>query len=138
MTSGALSALMLGECLEKNGVNDAEMPRKFFEAQARFQAEPWGLATGADFRIPGTEGKRPLISRVLDPMFGKMFQVGDDDPAIADRIGEVINMMKPPSALFETSMLRLIAKAWSRRLIKGRRRRQESAPMPPPALRTEE
>ena len=68
MTSGALSALILGECLEKNGVNDAEMPRKFFDAQARFQAEPWGLATGADFRIPGTEGKRRLISRMLDPM----------------------------------------------------------------------
>ena len=134
MTSGALSALILGDCLEKNGINDAELPRKFFEAQARFQAEPWGLATGADFRIPGTDGKRPLISRVLDPLIGKMFQVGDDDPAIADRIGEVINMMKPPSALLDKSMLRLIAKAWSRRLIKGRRYRRESAAMPPPAL----
>jgi 2-polyprenyl-6-methoxyphenol hydroxylase-like FAD-dependent oxidoreductase len=137
MTSGALSALMLGECLEKNGINDVEVPRKFFAAQARFQAEPWGLATGADFRIAGTEGKRPMISRLIDPLLGRMFAVADDDPAIGDRIGEVINMMKPPSALFEPSLLKLIAKAWSRRLIKGRRQPRETAAMPPLALGAE-
>jgi hypothetical protein len=134
MTSGALSALILGDCLKKDGIGDAELPRKFFAAQARFQAEPWGLATGADFRIPGTDGKRPMISRVLDPLIGKMFQVADDDAAIADRIGEVINMMKPPSALFETSMLARIAKAWSQRLVTGRRPAVDTAAMPPLAL----
>jgi 2-polyprenyl-6-methoxyphenol hydroxylase-like FAD-dependent oxidoreductase len=137
MTSGALSALILGECLEKNGINDVELPRKFFKVQARFQAEPWGLATASDFRVPGTEGKRPLMSRVMDPLFGKMFQVANDDPAIGERIGEVINMMKPPSALFEASMLKLVAKAWSRRLIKGRQLRNDAVPMPPLALGAE-
>ncbi|HKN02302.1 MAG TPA: FAD-dependent monooxygenase [Candidatus Binataceae bacterium] len=137
MTTGALSALMLGECLEKNGINDAEVPRKFFAAQARFQAEPWGLATGADFRIPGTEGKRPIVNRMIDPLLGKMFLVANDDPEIGDRIGEVINMMKPPSALFEPSLLRLIVKAWSRRLIRGRRPQREAAAMPPLALGAE-
>src|SRR5258708_9140363 len=103
MTSGALSALILGECLEKSGINDGEARRKFLKAQARFQAEPWGLVTGSDFRVPGTEGKRPLMSRVMDPLLGKMFQVANDDPEIGERIGEVINMMKRPSALFEAS-----------------------------------
>src|SRR5260370_27608243 len=64
MTSGALSALILGECLKNGASDDIDLPRKFFAAQARFQAEPWGLATGADFRIAGTEGTRPLMSRV--------------------------------------------------------------------------
>jgi 2-polyprenyl-6-methoxyphenol hydroxylase-like FAD-dependent oxidoreductase len=137
MTSGALSALMLGECLKANGVSDRELPRKFFAAQARFQAEPWGLATGSDFRIPGTEGKRPLISRVIDPLIGKMFVVANDDPEIAERIGAVINMMKPPKSLFEPSMLKMIAKAWSRRLVKGSRREKEKGAMPPLALGVE-
>ncbi len=137
MTSGALSALILGECLQKNGINDVELPRKFFTAQARFQAEPWGLATASDFRVPGTEGKRPLMNRVIDPLLGKMFQVASDDPQIAERIGEVINMMKPPSALLEASMLKMVAKAWSRRLIKGRRLRRDVVPMPPLALGAE-
>jgi 2-polyprenyl-6-methoxyphenol hydroxylase-like FAD-dependent oxidoreductase len=137
MTSGALSALILGEVLEKNGINDIEVPRKFFKAQARFQTEPWGLATASDFRVPGTEGKRPLMSRVMDPLLGKMFQVANDDPEIGERIGEVINMMKPPSALFEASMLKMVAKAWARRLIKGRRQREDAVPMPPLALGAE-
>jgi 2-polyprenyl-6-methoxyphenol hydroxylase-like FAD-dependent oxidoreductase len=137
MTSGALSALMLGECLKANGVSDPELPRKFFAAQARFQAEPWGLATGSDFRIPGTEGKRPMMSRVIDPLIGKMFAVANDDPEIAERIGAVINMMKPPRSLLEASMLKMIAKAWSRRLVKGRRREKEQGAMPPLALSVE-
>jgi hypothetical protein len=128
---------MLGECLEQNGINDVEVPRKFFAAQARFQAEPWGLATASDFRIPGTEGKRPMMSRVVDPVIGKMFQVANDDPEIGERIGEVINMMKPPSALFDMSLLKLIAKAWSRRLIKGKKQEKEAATMPPLALGAE-
>ena len=54
MTSAALSALILGECLEKNGINDVEVPRKFFAALARFQSEPWGLATApiSEFQVP--------------------------------------------------------------------------------------
>jgi 2-polyprenyl-6-methoxyphenol hydroxylase-like FAD-dependent oxidoreductase len=132
MTSGALSALILGECLKNN--SEADVPRKFFAAQARFQAEPWGLATGADFRIAGTEGTRPLISRVLDPLLGRMFEVAGDDPNIGERIGEVINMIKPPSALFEMSLLAMIAKAWSRRLIKGKPAPALATPMPPLTL----
>jgi len=66
-----------------------------------------------------------------------MFQVANDDPQIGERIGEVINMMKPPSALFEASMLKMVAKAWSRRLIKGRRQREDAVPMPPLALGAE-
>lgn len=108
MTSGALSALILGECLKNNTTDDPELPRKFFAAQARFQAEPWGLATGADFRIAGTEGTRPLLSRVLDPLLGRIFEVANDDPNIGERIGEVINMIKPPSALFRCRCSRLL------------------------------
>jgi 2-polyprenyl-6-methoxyphenol hydroxylase-like FAD-dependent oxidoreductase len=137
MTSGALSAEILGDCVEKNGVADVEIPRKFFAAQARFQAEPWGLATGADFRTPGTEGERPLVSRLTAPLLGKMFEVANDDAEIGDRIAEVINMVKPPSALFEASLLRLIAKAWSRRILKGRRQPKEATAMPPLALGAE-
>jgi hypothetical protein len=78
-----------------------------------------------------------MINRVIDPLLGKMFQVANDDPAIGERIGEVINMMKPPSALFEPSLLKLIAMAWSRRLLKGKRRQKEAATMPPLALGAE-
>jgi hypothetical protein len=66
-----------------------------------------------------------------------MFAVANDDPEIAERIGAVINMMKPPRSLLEASMLKMIAKAWSRRLVKGRRREKEQGAMPPLALSVE-
>ena len=70
MTSGALSALMLGECLEKNGINDVEVPRKFFAAQARFQAEPWGLATGVGFQSAGYR-RQASVDEPRDGSFGQ-------------------------------------------------------------------
>jgi 2-polyprenyl-6-methoxyphenol hydroxylase-like FAD-dependent oxidoreductase len=131
MTSGALSSIILGEMLAKNGAADPELPRKFFAAQAKFQAEPWGLATGADFRIAGTEGARPFISRLLDPVMRRMFEVQSDDPQIGELLGEVINMVKPPSELFKPAMMARIARAWSRRLIKGKPSLRDDSSMPP-------
>ena len=49
----------------------------------------------------------------------------------------MINMMKPPKSLFEPSMLKMIAKAWSRRLINGSARQKEKGAMPPLALGVE-
>jgi len=60
-----------------------------------------------------------------------MFEVANDDPIIGDRIAEVINMIRPPSALFEMSLLARIAKAWSRRLVKGRPAAAPTTAMPP-------
>ena len=78
------------------------------------------------------------MSRVIDPLIGKMFAVANDDPEIGERIGEVINMMKPPSSLFEPSMLKMIAKAWSRQAGEGKQAGEgEAAAMPPLALGVE-
>jgi 2-polyprenyl-6-methoxyphenol hydroxylase-like FAD-dependent oxidoreductase len=131
MTSGALSSQILGDILKQNGVGDVEIPRKFFKAQARFQSEPWGLSTGVDFRIPGVEGHRPFISRLLDPIMARLFEVQLDDRAIAERLGEVVNMVKPPSALFELPFLGRIAAAWAKRIVRGAPVRPEFTPMPP-------
>lgn len=131
MTSGAIAAEILGDVVKRNGANDPELPRRFFAAQARFHAEPWGLSTGADFRVPGCEGVRPLMSRIFEPIMQRMFQVQTDDPAIAERLGEVINMVKPPSALFEMSLLVRIARAWGRRLARGPRIVPVATPLPP-------
>ncbi|HEY6419085.1 MAG TPA: hypothetical protein VIX59_08785 [Candidatus Binataceae bacterium] len=131
MTSGALAALILRDCLTELGAGNPELPRTFFARLARFQAEPWGMATGADFRFAGTEGHRPLSSRIIAPVMGKMFEVQGDDPVIGDRLGEVINMVKPTSALFERAMLVRIAKAWVRRLFHGRPKEEPFTEMPP-------
>jgi 2-polyprenyl-6-methoxyphenol hydroxylase-like FAD-dependent oxidoreductase len=131
MTSGALGALILRDCLKEGGTEDPELPRKFFKRLGRFQADPWGMATGADFRFPGTEGHRPLASRIFAPILNTMFQAGEVDPEIQNRVGEVINMVKPPSALFEGPMLYRFARAWMHQLVHGAPKEETPSPMPP-------
>ncbi|HEY6395745.1 MAG TPA: FAD-dependent monooxygenase [Candidatus Binataceae bacterium] len=131
MTSGAISSLILRDCLKKYGPSDPQFPKPFFTAQARFQSEPWGLATGADFRFPGTEGKRPIASRIFDPIFGKLFDLQKDDDVIRERVGDVINMLLPPAALAEPAMLARIATGAVRRMIRGKPAGQPVTPMPP-------
>src|SRR5271157_1857452 len=105
-------------------------PAQFLQSVGAFRGRAVGMATGADFAVPGTVGKRPLISRILDPVVGRILTAGNDDPVVRDRIGEVINMLKPPSALLELPILRRALLATMRRI----KRQPGSIPaMPPPA-----
>ncbi|MGH7812434.1 MAG: FAD-dependent oxidoreductase [Candidatus Binataceae bacterium] len=132
MTSSAISGTILGKVLKECGPADPELPRKFFAAQAAFQAEPWAMATSVDFNIPGCEGERPLLNYVIDPLIGMMLDVQADDPSIAERFGEVINMMRPPSSLlFDAGFVTRVARAWVRRLVWGPSSTRTISPMPP-------
>ncbi|MGH7948324.1 MAG: hypothetical protein ACREQF_03780, partial [Candidatus Binataceae bacterium] len=108
-----------------------DLPRKFFAALAKFQAQPWGLATGADFRFPGTEGRRARMSRILDPLLQVMFRAGNDDEVVREQIGDVIQMMKPPSTLFEPQILARCALASVRRKLAPKPAPRPIAKMPP-------
>ncbi len=132
MTSGAVSATILRESLQRYGASSPELPPGFFKALARFAAGPWSMATSADFAVPETQGKRPLSNYVFGPIFSRMFLAAGDDPVVRDRMGEVFNMLKPPSALFDARILRRVLLATARRAI--RRKPQSAIPaMPPPA-----
>ena len=115
MTSGAISSLILRDTLEQCGRDDPELAHKFFTAQAKFLSGPWGMATGADFRFKDTVGKRRFGSRLLTPYFNAMFQTSLKDARVNRVIGEVINMLRPPSAFFSPGFaLRVIAKSLQR------------------------
>jgi 2-polyprenyl-6-methoxyphenol hydroxylase-like FAD-dependent oxidoreductase len=133
MTSGAIGGLLLRDCLNDGGASDPDLPRRFFQRLGRFQADPWGMATGADFRFSGTEGHRPLAGRVLGPFIDAMMKAGESDGEIQNRVGEVINMVRPPSALFEGPMLYRFARAWVRGLTNGAPKPVLPGPMPPMA-----
>jgi hypothetical protein len=131
MTTGAVSATILRDCLKRHGVSP-DLPPNFFKALAKFASGPWGMATGADFAVPGTEGKRPLMSRLLGPLMNRLFVAGNEDQVVRDRIGEVINLIEPPSALFELPILGRAAIATVRRAFKPKSR-PEAIPALPPA-----
>ncbi|MBM4258425.1 MAG: FAD-binding protein [Deltaproteobacteria bacterium] len=132
MTTGTLAAGVLGECVKKVGLTNGDIPQMFFGAQARMQQDPWLLATGADFRFPGTEGVRSKSAGLIDPYMLTLMSLSDDDPVLKRRVGEVINMLRPPSALFAPSIIGRVA--WcslQRRLTGSARLSQEVSAMPP-------
>ncbi len=133
MTSGAVSATILRKSLERHGGLSPELPPGFFKALARFAAGPWSMATGADFAVPETVGKRPLSSWLFGPILNRILLAAMDDPVVRDRMGEVFNMLKPPSALFDAPILGRSLLATARRAVKRRSRPAQIPAMPPPA-----
>jgi 2-polyprenyl-6-methoxyphenol hydroxylase-like FAD-dependent oxidoreductase len=131
MTSCAVGALILGEMIERRGAEDPELSRKFFSAQAAFQSGPWGLATGADFRFSTTDGERPVLSRLLAPVFGRLWEIQRHDDVLRERIIDVINMVRPPSALFTPSSLARIALAMAKARTRGNSGSGVTTPIPP-------
>jgi 2-polyprenyl-6-methoxyphenol hydroxylase-like FAD-dependent oxidoreductase len=132
MTTAALSAGILRDALDRVGPTSPSLPREFFRAQARFLRDPWGLATGADFMVPGTEGPRPWLGGLATRYMEALFTTAGGDAALRRRIGEVIHMVRPPSALFELPVVAQVARETLGRLV--RPASVASAPSPMPAL----
>jgi 2-polyprenyl-6-methoxyphenol hydroxylase-like FAD-dependent oxidoreductase len=131
MTTGALSALTLREMIGKYGLEHAELEGKFYSAQAELQKAPWGMATGADFAVPGVVGHKPMSNRIFDPMFRLIMEYSADDPVVRMTVGRVLHMLRPPSDLFAPSLLGRAALNVVRGVAK--RKPIETYPAMPPA-----
>ena len=134
MTTGTLSALVLGDCVKKHGITNSELPQMFFQAQARMQQDPWMLATGADFRHPATEGRRSKGAGIVDPYMRALFTISDSDPVLKRRVGEVLNMLRPLSALLAPAIIGRVAWSAARRRLGGQPGQSQSVSAMPPAL----
>jgi 2-polyprenyl-6-methoxyphenol hydroxylase-like FAD-dependent oxidoreductase len=132
MTTGTVSATILGDCLKQYGPTNPDLARHFFRAQEKFQTIPWSLATGADFRFPETEGQRLRSGKLFGAYIDAMFKTGRDDLVVRRCIGEVLNMLKPPSAFFAPAMVVRVAKwALKRKLTGASATKQAISAMPP-------
>jgi len=131
MTTGALSALTFRDVIAKYGLDHPELPRKFQIAQAELQKAPWGMATGADFAVPGVTGHRPIASRLFDPFFALIMQHSADDPVVRMTVGKVIHMLRPPSDLFTPAFLGRAAVNVVRGIAKRKPIETSFSPMPP-------
>ena len=131
MTTGTLSAGTLDECLKKYGPTHPELSRHFFKAQARVQADPWGLATGADFSLPETEGDRPKGARIVGPYMNALFMAAIEDMTLRRHVGEVLQMLKPPSSFFTPAVMGRIAKGVFRRWLQNKSEQSVPPALPP-------
>lgn len=131
MTTGVLSATILDECLGTQPAGRPGLSRAFFAAQARIQAGAWGLATGADFSVPGTEGKRPLGFLLSGLYLGALLKVSIEDAHLHRCVGEVLQMIEPPSSLFAPALAGRVARGTLRRWMRGTSHRRPIPDLPP-------
>jgi 2-polyprenyl-6-methoxyphenol hydroxylase-like FAD-dependent oxidoreductase len=134
MTCAAFAAGILARCLDAVGPTSAALPRRFFAAQAAFLGEPWALATGADFRYATTRGPRPRGVGLLNPYLDLLFTACVDDPAVRQRVGEVIHMLRRPLTLLDPSIAARAALSSLRRRLNGTGRSPIPAFPPAPAV----
>jgi 2-polyprenyl-6-methoxyphenol hydroxylase-like FAD-dependent oxidoreductase len=136
MTAATLCARTLEESLRRTGPTSDALPERFFRAQARAEQDLWQIATGADFMVPQTVGKRPLASRVTVPYFRAFFEAAMDDLVLVKQFIEVVNVVRPASALFAPSIVARVAAGTMRRWLAGAAAGPREIPTTPPLVPT--
>jgi hypothetical protein len=104
MSVAALEARLLDTCLrqrQKAHDNLVGLPRQFQQALANVVKTPWSLATGEDFRYPGTEGQRPFGIHLLHWYTRRVNELTASNPFVAGRFYQVLHLLEPPTTLFD-------------------------------------
>ena len=110
MTAAALEASTLNTWLyqqasTQSSGNGTGLAHTFQKAIAKVLDVPWLLATNEDFRFPETQGHRPRWTGLLHWYTRRLFGLAPTDPRATLRSYEVLNMIKPPTTLFEPRIL---------------------------------
>jgi 2-polyprenyl-6-methoxyphenol hydroxylase-like FAD-dependent oxidoreductase len=101
MTTGALQAEALGECV-RQGLDG--VASRYRLRVGRLLEVPWALSTSGDLRFPEVEGKRPPGFGLMN-WYGDRFQrlAGQDEEALRLLV-RVMHMLESPTALFSPRM----------------------------------
>lgn len=99
MSSAAMQAEALGQCLSRRPELDQRFTRRFFKAAGRIVANPWSIAVGGDFVYPGTEGKKPPGTDLVNRYMDRVTLAGQVDDQVVLRMNEVIALIRRPESL---------------------------------------
>jgi 2-polyprenyl-6-methoxyphenol hydroxylase-like FAD-dependent oxidoreductase len=105
MTSAALGAEVLEECLRKSD-DLTGLSKRFQKRLAKATAGSWLLATGEDFRVRDVEGgKASFATRLTHRYMDRVLALSLRDIRVRRTFLEVFHMLKPPTTLFEPSVV---------------------------------
>ncbi|AFZ27787.1 2-polyprenyl-6-methoxyphenol hydroxylase-like oxidoreductase [Cylindrospermum stagnale PCC 7417] len=116
MTTAALGALTLDECLSKQRFQHPDgnligLSRHFQKQLHKVITVPWLITTCEDFRWSTTEGGKPsLMTKIMQRYLKQVLVLQATSPQIHQVFLEVMHMIKPPSALFHPSILMQVVK----------------------------
>jgi 2-polyprenyl-6-methoxyphenol hydroxylase-like FAD-dependent oxidoreductase len=113
MSTSAMDAMALDACLRQQAAQQPAgdltgFANRFRKQVAAVIANPWMMATGEDFRYPQTEGQRPPGTRLLHWYTGQIHALTAHDTGVLVQFLHVMNMLKPPTALFAPAMVRRV------------------------------
>jgi 2-polyprenyl-6-methoxyphenol hydroxylase-like FAD-dependent oxidoreductase len=114
MTAAALGAEVLDRWLmgESSRLGPGR-GRVFQQSLARVIAAAWQLSTGADYGFRSTEGPpRGRVARLTGRYIAGVMRASTRRPWVRQRLAEVLNLLRPPSALFGPGVLASLAWDW--------------------------
>jgi 2-polyprenyl-6-methoxyphenol hydroxylase-like FAD-dependent oxidoreductase len=111
MTSAALQADTLGACLDRHGATDRRFAERYFKHIAKVVASPWSIAVGGDFAYPGTKGRKPPGTDLLNRYMARVLVAGQYDDQVAVRFNEVAAMVRSPNSLLSPLFARRVFRA---------------------------
>lgn len=101
MTSAALTAEALAECLHERRLDDTldGLAKQFFpKAEVRVDT-PWRMAAGADFQYPETEGTKAPGTDLLNAYFKHLHRATHHDPVVYGAFSRVMHLLASPFSL---------------------------------------
>jgi hypothetical protein len=111
MTCAAMEAQALDELLARRRRGNLDgLAREFFTQAAKIVDNPWQMAVGADFRFPGTVGKKAASVDFVNAYVARVHRATHHDPLVLKEFLKVMNLMQPPASLFHPRvMLRVLS-----------------------------
>jgi 2-polyprenyl-6-methoxyphenol hydroxylase-like FAD-dependent oxidoreductase len=94
MSSAALQAETLGASLDRSRAIDHAFARRFFRTVGKTVAGPWAIAVGGDFAYPGTTGKKPAGTDLLNRYVERVNIAAQHDDEVAIRFNEVTGLVR--------------------------------------------
>lgn len=105
MTCAAMEMEMLDAILSQRNGNLAGLAHEFFRRAAKVVDIPWQMATGADFRFPGTVGEKAASVDFINAYLARVHRATQHDPVVLKALLQVMNLMQPPASLFAPRVL---------------------------------
>jgi 2-polyprenyl-6-methoxyphenol hydroxylase-like FAD-dependent oxidoreductase len=113
MSAAALGAEVLDDWLQEDGHRSLGRARDFQRRLVRATAAAWQLATGADDAFRTTEGPpQGRVARLTGRFIAVVMRAATRRPSVRRRLAEVLNLLRPPAALFGPGVLARVA--WDR------------------------
>jgi 2-polyprenyl-6-methoxyphenol hydroxylase-like FAD-dependent oxidoreductase len=132
MTSAAQQAQALGARLDGAGSVDRSFARGYFRDAGRTVATPWSMAVGGDFAYPGTTGRKPAGTDLVNRYMRHVTIAAQHDDAVLIRLNEVISLLRRPESLMTPAVVVRVWRA-ARRGPVGPPGRDEPRPAGPAA-----